>query len=155
MIIVEIPRRARKCARDESPFHAGTPYFSRLIPLKEGRYEREDFCEACWKEESPSPGSISWKGEVPKKTAKDKREDKIEGWFELLEQLLESTEEQSQKQAYLLALFLKRKRALAERGMLEGNHLFEVIETEEAILVPKVKLTRDDLPLQELLAQKL
>lgn len=152
MLIVQIPRRSRKCKSGEEPFQPGTSYYSRLLRINQETFERADFCEACWKKESPLQEAISWRGEVPKKSPKEKAEEKLEGWLELFRRLIE---EKSEKEAYLMALFLKRKKVLLERGALEGVSLFEREETEELFQVRPMKLTKDDIPLQEALSKKL
>lgn len=155
MFLAEIPRRLRKCALCEASFSPGTSYISRLKLIKENLYERSDFCSSCCDNEVEVAGSISWKGEVPKKSSRDKAEDKVEGWIQSLREMMEKETESDKKEALLTALFLKRKKVLIERGEIEKSFLFEVKETEEMFILPKVSLHNIDPELKERLAQKL
>lgn len=158
MIPIEIPRRQRQCVRGQEPFLQGMPYVSRLTLIKEGEYSRDDFCLACWDKETDK-GYISWKGEVPRKTAVEKKVDRLEKAFDILKQNLESDDAADHKEAFLLALFLQRKKWLLARGEFrrkgQEKLLFEVATTEEMMEVPKMALTPDDAAIQERIAQKL
>ena len=158
MIPIEIPRRQRQCARGQEPFTQGMAYVSRLTLIKDGEYTREDFCVDCWAKEQDK-GYISWKGEVPRKTAVEKKTDRLEKALDILKQGLESDVAEDQKEAFLLALFLQRKKWLLSRGEFrrKGHEklLFEVAGTEEMIEVPKIPLSASDGALQERIAQKL
>lgn len=158
MIPIEIPRRQRQCIRGQEPFVQGMPYVSRLTLIKEGEYTRDDFCLACWEKESDK-GYISWKGEVPRKTAVEKKTDRLEKGLEILKQNLESDAAIDHKEAFLLALYLQRKKWLLARGEFrrkgQEKLLFEVAHTEEMIEVPKIALTPADSVLQEGIAKKL
>lgn len=155
MRIPAIPRRSRKCLRGEEPLLPGEAYYSLIIALRDESYERRDFCPACWEKEPLCPEAISWKGDVPKKNAKEKAQDKAEAWFEVLREALEAEEPDAPKEALLIALFLKRKKLLIEKGELKGKTLFEAPETEELFLVPKVTFTGADFYLQEQVGKKL
>lgn len=155
MRIPVIPRRSRKCVRGEEPLLPGAPYFSRITISREEEVERSDFCLACWEKEPACPDAVSWKGDVPKKNAKEKAEDKAEGWLEALREALAAEEADAPKEALLIALFLKRKKLLLEKGELKGKMIFEAPETEELFLVPKVRFTGADFYLQSQVASKL
>jgi hypothetical protein len=155
MRIPLIPRRSRKCYKGQEPLNPGEIYFSRITISQEEVYERRDFCPQCWENEPLSPEAVSWKGDVPKKSAKEKAQDKAEAWLEALREALEGDQPDAPKEALLIALFLKRKRLLIEKGELKGKILFEAPETEELFLVPKVTFTGADFYLQEQVGKKL
>lgn len=160
MIPIAIPRRQRLCLGCQTPFLPKNAYFSRLNLIKEREYERQDFCTACWQ---PDPRDAAenrsfWKGMIPPKTALEKKSDRFEKALESLKNL-EGESEEDLKEAYLLALFLQRKKWLQPRGEFKRKGqdfvLYEVAATEELIEVLKMRLGVEDGGLQERIARKL
>lgn len=160
MILLDIPRRAKICTLSAEHFVPGSLYFTRLIPLKEGEYERQDYSASSWeKVKDDLQDAIIWKGEVPKKTALEKKTDKLEKGLEALRTALEGESLEEQKEALLMALFLQRRKNLIARGEIKKKGvvklLFEVLDTEEMLAVSKVTLNSDDSRLQARIAEKL
>ncbi|GEM_PF-1639589 len=135
-----IPRRARSCARSNQPFQPGDTVVSLISDgQKEGVYEREDILQSEW-DEQPGEGVRSyWTSVIPERAKKPTTPDEyLERAMTLLVDFLDK--EEAQLKAFLLALFLGRKKKLIFRGELreEGTdyYLFEVEESEEMLTLP-------------------
>lgn len=141
----KIPRRSRSCCREGEKLVPGMSYHS--IITETG--EREDYCCKCWKEVKENHHGIQWKSEIPTR----EKEEIAFGEEEetLIEKLQEASQEEStesEKKAFVIALYLTRKKILSLRQkMLQENgdfYLYEVTSTEEMIWVKKVDLTTLD-----------
>ena len=143
--MIQIPSRARVCFGCQAPFTQGDNYASRLS--KKG--DRCDFCFVCWDKEKER-GLALWKGQVPKKTAIEERTDRLERALELLKEA-----ESDPKEAFLIALFLQRKKWLSLKAEYRDRLLYEVVATEEMIEISKVSLSAADTFLQQSIAEKL
>ena len=159
-VLQEIPRRSRECLSCGIPFKPEMNYVSAVAEQGEG-WERKDFCLKCWESsDSRREGSSTyWKATVPKKT---KKEISIERETRALQLLKEAVaNEQQTGEAYILALFLVRRRWLILRKeMTQENDqtlgLYEIPTTEEIIPVRKIDLNTIEIEtIQKQIAQKL
>jgi hypothetical protein len=141
---IEIPRRASVCALGQEPLQEGSVYYSML---EEGDgLQRKDYCSACWNQvRSDSNPRAFWKSKVLPKVSSQKRQvvDFSRYAFILLKEALETGIEE---EAFVLALYLARKKQLflrneMERAPGERYSLYEVAETEEMLAVKKFDLT--------------
>lgn len=137
----EIPRRCGNCRTCSTPFSSGDSYCSILKDT-----DRHDFCIACWGRFQDIPSGCHWKSTVPlKKETPSIPPTK----FSVAVDLLRAGDAIEPAEAFLLALYLVRKRILAFRkDYRDGDRIFglyEVISTEEMIPVRKVSLAGLDL----------
>lgn len=164
--LLSIPRRNPRCARGQELLAPATDYYSVLSESEEGGYVRHDFCSACWeasaKQETQQQSKGSWKSRVPAKEAEVLRSaDREHFALELLKTALASNSEEDQADAFILALYLTRKRLLQARQQLKqaGGQvvtLYEVVDTEEMLAVKKLPLSQlQVVTLQQRLAEKL
>jgi len=137
---IEIPRRSPNCCHGQENFQPGMEYHSFLTEDEKGNLLRKDYCESCWKEAAGEGRVTSWSSKVPtKKGGKRLPIDRNERALELLK---ESLSKEEAPEAFVLALFLARSRYAALRKELpEGTSLYEVLATEEMLVVPRVKLS--------------
>ncbi len=143
----EIPRRHKRCVQGEESFDHGMSYFSLIEPLKEGGYERKDYCVDCWRKNSDEvEGKIYWKSSVPKKVevseAALRRDERA---LRLLKETCQSEDAEELARAFVLALLLTRNKLLQMKQDVqeEGKtlQLYEVRGTEEMFFVRKVELS--------------
>ncbi|MCH9609266.1 MAG: hypothetical protein S4CHLAM45_14690 [Chlamydiales bacterium] len=119
----KIPTRARICCKGGERLFPGSHYVSTLV-LKEGEWERKDYCLTCFKGE----GEVhTWQGKIPPKEEKKLTPD--EEAYARFSLLVEK--EQRDEMVYLLALYLVRKKMLVKRGPtfyenIESGELFEI-----------------------------
>lgn len=156
---VEIPKRAPTCQKGGEMLEPGQEYFSKLIEGEiPGIYLRHDFCRTCWEttenQSQSQQSTSSWKSIVPKtKSASDlpkKRDDRA---LYLLKEALNNLTLENTPEAFVLSLYLARRRLLAlrhemnqpPRGLLS---IYEVLDTEEMLCVPKLALS--DLQVEKL-----
>lgn len=150
MYKIEIPKRARFCTCCSAPFEPKCPYFSSISKGEED-YLREDYCEGCWKKTSADALLAFWRGRVPpKKQDPDLPKDKEERAMHLLKEALCQDNENQKILAFYLALYLQRQKMLTLRKELQEEsgrriYLFEVIETEEMLAVPRAAVTKGAL----------
>ena len=109
---------------------------------------RSDVCMGCY---VPREG-IVWKSRIPQQET-ETRDDRalLEKAWELLLHLIDKPEYELQEEAFLLALYLARKKILAQRKEKmehEGRSwcLYEHLETSEMVLVPKVNPLKLPIP---------
>lgn len=160
---IEIPKRSTCCIKHGEPFLQGHHYYSRLIRgEEEGIYLRQDYCENCWKQ-LDSPQGSSWKSMVPPaKTASELPKQRDERAIYLLKETLRDLERPgAEAEAFVLALYLARRRRLVLRQELEREGklpllVYEEMQKEEMIGVPKVALAELDVEkVQQELASKM
>lgn len=162
MFQLEIPKRAAQCCLGGESFAPGEEYHSVLVGNDEtGEYERRDYCFACWekmgegKEHSRPAGA--WRACVPKqKEPSDLPKQRDERAFYLLREALEKDGPEEKAEAFVLALFLARRRLIILRQEMQHQtrgavSLYEAAETEEMICVPKLSLS--DLQVEKLQLQ--
>ena len=153
-IHIEIPRRAVSCAHCLQLFQPGMEYFSRLMDqVKEGSYVRSDYHIDCWKQIADEPCSL-WKGKIPlKREPSELPKQRDARSLYLLKEALAICDPKSYPEAFVLSLYLARRRKiiLRQERLLNDGHpalLYEIMATEEMILVPKLALS--DLQVKEI-----
>jgi hypothetical protein len=145
---IDIPKRHRSCCTCSKPFKGAEIYYS---ALQEGEgtvvFTRKDLCAPCWEKEQVSDQKTYWKGVLPDNSREQELPPKdVEARiFQLFKQNLE---EEKIPQAFILALFLQRRRKLVPREELEKAYVYEWLETGAFFTIPKVKV--QELPLEQL-----
>ncbi len=149
---IEIPRRGQVCLHGQEPFTGGMEYYSVLLDgVAEGAYERQDYCSQCWdqlaKQNAISKSLSTWKSNVPmKKEASDLPKQRDARALYLLKEALKNNEPESCAEAFVLALYLARKRLMYQRQeikLADGKPalIFEVAETEEMLCVRRIPVS--------------
>jgi hypothetical protein len=149
---VEIPKRAAACHKGGETLEPGQEYFSLLAEGEvQGTYLRNDFCRACWDAMGNTPQTIhgagSWRSTVPQgKMASDLPKKKDDRALFLLKEALNHQTPENIPEAFVLSLYLARRRLLAMRHeMIQPQRgafsIYEVLETEEMLCVPKLSLS--------------
>ncbi|MGK5595040.1 MAG: hypothetical protein ACSNEK_06760 [Parachlamydiaceae bacterium] len=151
-IFLQIPKRGAHCSEGKESFHEGMQYYSYVQLAKEGVYTRHDFCQRCWDKLNISEKTF-WKGQIQKKEAIIPKTLE-EGALLYFDEIYQSSNRQDE--LFVLALYLTRKKLFAFRKSLEQHDLYERLDTEEMIAIPKVALSSLNLiQLQSTLAEKL
>jgi len=129
-----------------------------LLETGDGGYERRDYTTASWemlnKDGCPfADGYItSWKGTVPEKIEKeDLFKNRDEKAAQLLKESLSDDREEKRENAFILSLYLARKRLLVLRKEIQDPKqqsvvIYEDPATEEIYPVPKLTLSSLDIP---------
>lgn len=148
---IAIPRRSISCHQCNALFISGQEYYSALANDEiEGCYPRFDYCCQCWEKYKCTHNTSarsSWKAKVPlKKEASDLPRQRDMRALYLLKQALNDSENEKNEEAFVLALYLARRRKLYLRQELKlknglSSSLYEVAETEETLCVPKLALS--------------
>lgn len=150
MFQIEIPKRASRCFKGGEQLNQGESYYSALISgEKEHVYQRQDYCLLCWEgNHEKIPGMLSsWKSAVPfKKEESELPKQRDERALYLLKEALADQENPAAKEeAFVLALYLARARLMTLRQEMKKGEvpfsLYEVLETEEMLCVPKISLS--------------
>jgi len=149
---IEIPKRAPCCTKNGEPLLQGCHYYSVLTRgEEEGTYLRQDYCEPCWQQMELRHGS-SWRSIVPPtKSVSELPKQRDERALYLLKETLRDLDRSGAvAEAFVLALYLARRRRIVLRQEMarEGKlplSIYEVIETEEMIGVPKMVLAELDV----------
>lgn len=150
--LLHIPKRASSCTHGNEPFQVGMDYYSLIQHEKDNIYMRQDYCQKCWNEIKKSEKTF-WKGRIHKKEEKELRSSEEKAML-YLEEIL--NDQNKKQEAFILALYLVRKKLLAFRKTLDDFDLYEKIETEEMLAIPKVAISQIDVNcLQKSLAEKL
>lgn len=164
---IEIPKRSSTCMEGQEPLIAGMEYYSILVPLEQGSYQRHDFCLTCWeskaKERYLITGKTGWKAKVASKVevedlSKKTRDEKA---FVLLKEAIQTSNAEDWAETFVLALYLARRRILYLRQELpqtDGSTLcvYEVAATEEMLSIQRRSLTHVNIQeIQEKIAQRL
>lgn len=153
LFTIEIPKRAHACYKGGEPFLPGWECHSCLIFNEaESTYERQDFCAACWNTQPHPPCISSWKTKIPPhKQDAPKGKESTEQALSLLKASLESEASTAPYEAFILSLYLARRRILAARKELLSTSgiVYEVLETGEMLCVPEVKLSEIQIPEME------
>ncbi len=147
-----IPRRSRSCCRTKKKFDAGDDYISLILEGDgDGTYTRDDILLAHWnanqEPELLEQACSSWKAKIPAGTETVKEpEELIDRAFELFYEALDKADA---LRAFVLALFLARKKALLFRQeLVDGErvaYVYEVAETEEALCVDVIKPSQQQI----------
>lgn len=153
---IVIPKRNSGCQVCKTQFQSQAEIVSQLIAGEE--WQRLDFCEKCYTPQN----CIVWKSRIPAKEVEE-RDDRamLEKAWELLLELSASTKIEEQEEAFMLALYLNRKKVLAQRKeKIEHENrfwcLYEHLESSEMLLVPKVDPLKLPIPaVQKRLQHKL
>lgn len=146
MILIKIPRRKRHCDICKAVFSYTSPYDTVLIEENEG-WNRLDYCSKCWSPHLKEGAKSHWRALVPAKnesTAPDEN-----SFLNLVDHLRFFLEKGSNpSQAFILALYLLRKKVLQKRQELEHEGmlvtLYEVKNSDEILVVPHVDITNLD-----------
>ena len=164
--LLEIPKRASACAKGGEVLTAGKEYYSVLTENDQGGVLRKDFCCECWKESVKQELGLSatsyWKSQVPEKKKGDSlpQERDLKA-LELLKEMLGSGDSITKTEAFVLALYLARKKKIFLRQQLNNENgsiwfVYEVASTEEMLSVPKCELANIEISeVQQILAKKL
>lgn len=152
---LEIPRRHPRCLEGDHPFNPGDQCFT-AISFRSSAWHRQDLCESCWNvlkgRGLPSTVTSYWQTTVPKeKTERTLPKQKEERALVLLKEAVSAHCPARDREAFILALFLARKKQLHLRQEIEqlGEiiYLYESSMTEELIPVKKIALTPSDIGL--------
>ncbi|MEC7840401.1 MAG: hypothetical protein VX777_10220 [Chlamydiota bacterium] len=163
---IEIPKRNAKCAHADEELVAGERVYSVINQGEEG-FLRDDFCEKCWNEikdgESVRSALTYWKSVYPEKKVEEKEVflDRDEKALSFFKTMASSTSLDEQQQAYILGLYLARRRQIYNRKEFinddeQATILFEVASTQDVIPVRKFEFSDLDVDaIQKVLAKKL
>ena len=160
---LDIPRRNGDCTECRQKLSEGTPYYSVLNELTENLSPRQDYCVSCW-DRSPQKLKLAkchWKSRVPSKKENPLSSlEKEERALALLKEAISGKKLENEAEAFVLALYLARKRIIQFRQEIEEfgqtYSLYEIIETEEMLPVKKIQLgTIDIVKIQAEIANKL
>jgi hypothetical protein len=110
----EIEKRRSGCRLCDAAFHEGDPVVSAVFP-KEASFVRRDYCGACWAKHPFRPFS-HWRSRAL--AAKARRVITADRVLAFFESVAASPEPAHRRVAYLLSLWLMRKRALVLRGIV-------------------------------------
>lgn len=162
---IEIPKRNSSCSSGQEPFTSGSEAYSLIVEGEEG-FVRYDYCPACWKAIEDSAevkdAITSWKSVIPDvKQEKELFLSRDEAALALFKKIASSELEEERQQAYILSLFLARRRRLYQRKEMTHQNgilylVYEFADTEEAICIQKYELS--NLPIeniQKIIANKL
>jgi len=151
---IEIPRRSAACTLGGEAFAPGMEYYSVLKedPFSKNAYARMDYCLACWSQLPKGESYLSaWKSSVPqKKEASELPKKRDERALYLLKEALATDLPEAHAEAFVLSIYLARRRYIFLRQELQMENgkvssLYEVAHTEEMIGVPKFSIS--ELPL--------
>ena len=145
---IEIPKRGQTCAQGNELLTAGMEYYSVLIEDDEGKLVRRDYCPSCWQlvQKELNKQSTHWKSKVPtKKEEACLPKQRDERAMVLLKHCLTKDSDEARAEAFVLALYLARKRIVNLRQELaqeDGStvSLYEIADTEEMLAVKKLRL---------------
>ena len=152
---IAIPRRANCCLQCQRVMQEGTEYYSLITPGNlEDHYIRQDYCLSCWAEQVNKAKGGYWKATVPfRKEPSELPKQRDARALHLLKENILCNHLEDYSETFVLSLYLARRRRITfRRDMLlpDGKQgaLYEVADTEEMLLVPKVLLS--DLQVENL-----
>jgi hypothetical protein len=161
-----LPKRKLSCRTCARAFEKGEELVSVLREAEEeGKYLRDDLCHSCWEKQSlepaQSPWLSVWRTRIPDEIHTSKKEMAQALQERALDLLHHYLEEPPQiTLAYLLALYLERRKQLLRIKRLKEGHdhkslLFEVRSSGEMIEVPRLEVINERERLQEELLRAL
>ncbi len=152
-IKLEIPKMRPICLHCQTKWSQDMICNSFVYEDIEGKWIRQDACDLCWQAQSKKRGDdpisserFYWKSKVNLKAKSDLPQiEQMDKPLELLRSLLSTANESSKGEAFVLALFLKRKKKLSERKEISQSDgetfiLYEDLFSQEVFTVPKVSL---------------
>lgn len=161
---IEVPKRANICFQGQEALTPGMEYFSLLLEDPEAGLVRHDFCPGCWSKALITDlVKLHWKSKVPQKKAVVmlNAQDRDERVMEVFRELLQAGTEESSAEAFILALYLARRKIIylrQEKLQPDGAVvlLYEVADTEEMLFVKRVTLSKVQVEqVQQEIAKKL
>lgn len=149
---IEIPRRAACCCHGGEPLLKGCEYYSTLVEgTHEGTYERRDYCLKCAtqliKEKAFENVRSLWKSAIPpQKEPSDLPKQREAQALILLKEALAGNDRASYAEAFVLALYLARRRRIFLRQEMrradgQTTLFYEVADSEEMLCIPKIALS--------------
>lgn len=127
---IVIPKRMTACFSCQKPFLPMQEIVSELV-----EWNRKDFCSNCFNQ---APHAITWKQKYQEKASiEPEDQDEIAKSWELLQK------NEDPEVAYILTLYLARKKILAKRG---NTGLYEHLETGEMVMIPDIDFKKLTLP---------
>lgn len=155
-----IPRRNTRCSNCQQLFVPEQAYYSAILEQLDGSTTRSDYCQGCRVENLPC--DVAWQGKIPvSATSIVNDAARCEKALELLRNYSVSEDFAEKTQAFVLALFLERRKQIVLRKEIwEGTkvavQLYEYLETGEMLQVPKIPLDQINLEeTQALVAEQL
>jgi len=162
---IEIPKRSLTCSFGQENLEPHSTYFSTINEDENGMLKRADYCAACWeanKQQLVPSVKTFWKSKIaPKKVEANKYKNRDELALELLKEAVNRNSPEDIAEAYILALYLVRRKLLAFRQKIDREdgalfNLYEIVATEEMIAVHQIALSQlQTESLQQSLAEKL
>lgn len=148
--LIAIPRRNAHCFRAQESLNDGKDYYSVLEEDEQSVLQRRDYCQNCWQAllQEVNPPKTYWKSKSALKVEEEKpKQNRNEQVLSLLKNALAEVSPESHEEAFVLALYLQRKRYLrfCRNMQKENGHtfaLYEVVATEEMLAVPKLSLSQ-------------
>lgn len=140
--LIEIPKRSRSCSQCQESFALGDEYCSLLKKDEKLNILRFEYCAACWPMLNLSE-KVFWKARVQAIKAlplSDRTRD--ERALELFRDPRSQDSEELQEEAFVLALFLLRKKRIAFRQKMTDPPLdvYEILEMEELVAIKPMAL---------------
>jgi len=147
-----IPRRSRVCSKSQKKFEPGDEYLSIISEGEhEGLFHRDDILLEYWEQNRDEAllknSCSSWRAKIPAGAEAPKEaEELLERAFELF---FEALDKPDPVRAFILALFLARKKVLIFRQEMfhqdKQTYVYEVADSEEVICVDVMKLSPKQL----------
>lgn len=148
---IEVPKRQNICAKGQEILTPGSDCFSLVSEIEESCFSRYDYCPECWKQLEGSSEAVNavtvWKSKVPEKEEAAKPSlDRDESALALLKKCAESPDQSERQEAFILALYLARRRLIIQRKEIPGEDgapdalLYEVAHNGELLVVNKQTL---------------
>ncbi len=162
---IEIPKRNSQCAKAQEELKPGSEVFS-VISQGDEAFLRDDYCSDCWKtiqnDELINQAITHWRSITPeKKEQKELFLDRDQKALHMLKEMASSEAEEEQHQAYILALYLARRRQIYQRKEFQNEEgewavLYEVAGSHEIIPVRRFEFSELGIEgLQRSIAKKL
>lgn len=142
---LEIPSRQNVCTRCQTPFSAKDICHSLLMESQQ-IWTRQDLCQPCHDQFDSAKAAIrcTWKTIIPPKgTLSELPKQRDDRAMALLRLAIQNDTPEDRDEAFILALYLMRKRILCFRQEIdqlgERIQLYEVNATEEILPIKKVE----------------